>query len=85
MITKFQWMHLDSKRFWGEFKPEIDKSNISQVAKFSYFKKLLLPRVGTIIDGLPFNSEGYKRAKNILMTKSENPREVAEAQIQCII
>ena len=71
VIRKFQGMHLDSKRFWEQFKPEKDKSNIGQVAKFSYFRKLLVPRVGTVMDGLPFNSEGYKRAKTILMTKSE--------------
>ena len=83
VITKFQGMHQDLKRFWEQFKPEKDKSNIGQVAKFSYYKKLFIPRVGTVMDGLPFNSEGYKRAKNILMTKSEKLREVADAQIQC--
>ena len=38
---------------------EIDKSDIGQVAKFSYLKELLVPRVRAIIDGLPFDSEGY--------------------------
>ena len=34
---------------------------------------------------MPFNSEGYTRAKNILMTKYAKPREVANAHIQCIM
>ena len=38
-----------------------------------------------VIDGLPFNSEGYTRAKNILLTKYAKLREVANAQIQCIM
>ena len=38
-----------------------------------------------VIDGLPFNSEGYTRAKNILMTKYAKPRKVASAHIQCIM
>ena len=69
VVTKFHGMHLHSKRFWGQFKEEIDKSNIGQVAKFSYLKKLLVPRVGAIIEGSPFNREGYTQTKNILMTK----------------
>jgi len=59
--------------------------DIGQVAKFSYFKKLLVPRVGVVIDGLPFKREGYTQAKNILMTESEKPREVPDAYIQYII
>ena len=34
---------------------------------------------------MPFNSEGYTRANNILMTKYANPRAVANAHIQCIM
>ena len=56
---KFQGMHLDWRRSWGQFEVEIDKSDIGQVAKFSYLKELLVPRVRAIIDGLPFDSEGY--------------------------
>ena len=48
-------------------------------------KKLLIPRVRAVIDWLPFNSEGYTRAKNILMTKYGKPSEVANAHIQCIM
>ena len=63
VITKFQGTHLDWQRFWGQFEAEIDKSDIGPVAKFSYLKELLVPRVTATIDGLPFTSEGYTRAK----------------------
>ena len=85
VITKFQGTDLDWQRFWGQFKSEIDKSDIGQVAKFSYLKELLVPKVRAVIDGLPFNSEGYTRAKSILMSKYGKPREVANAHIQCIM
>ena len=79
MITKLQGTNLDWQRFGGQFKAEIDKSDISQVAKISYLKELLALRVRAVIDWLPFNREGYTRAKNILMTKYGKPREVANA------
>ena len=82
VITKFQGTHIDWQRFWGQFEAEIDKSGIGQVAKFSYLKELLVPKVRAVIDGLPFNREGYTRAKNILMTKYGKPSEVANAHIQ---
>ena len=85
VITKFQGTHLDWQRFWGQFEAEIDKSYIGQVAKFSYLKELLVPKVRAVIDGLPFNSEGYTRAKNILKTKYGKPSEEANAHIQCIM
>ena len=48
-------------------------------------KELLVPRNKVVIDWLPFKSEGYTRAKNILMTKYAKPREVANAHIQSIM
>ena len=74
VITKFQETHLDWQRCCGQFEAEIDKSNIGQV-----------PKVRAAIDGLPFNSKGYTRAKTILMTKYGKPSEVANAHIQCIM
>ena len=50
-------------KVWGQIKAEIDKSDIGQVAKISYLKKLLVLRVRAVIDGLPFNTGGYTRAK----------------------
>ena len=59
VITKFQGTHLDWQRFWEQFEARIDKYDIGQVAKFSYLKELLVPKVRAVIDGLPSNSEGY--------------------------
>ena len=80
VITRFQGTHLDWQRFWGQFEVEIDKSDIGQVAKFSYLKELLVPRVRATIDGLPFTTEGYARAKNILKTKYGSTSEVTNYQ-----
>ena len=85
MITKFQGTHLVWQRSWGQFQAETDKLDIGQVAKFSYLKELLVPRVRAVIDGVPFNSEGNTRARKILMNKYGKPSEVANAQIQCIM
>ena len=38
VITKFQGTHLDWTRFWNQYETEIDKSNITQVAKLSYLR-----------------------------------------------
>ena len=38
VISKFQGNHLDWVRFWNQFETEIDKSNITQVAKLSYLR-----------------------------------------------
>ena len=82
VITKFQGTHLDWQRFWGQYEAEIDKSDIGTVAKYSDLKELLVRRVKATIDGLPFTSEGYVRAKYILKTKYGRPSEVANAHMQ---
>ena len=84
-ISKFQGTYLDWMRFWNQFETEIDKAKLTQVAKFSYLKKLLVPSVRVSIDGLPFTTEGYERAKSILKSKYGKPSEVANAHMQCII
>ena len=83
-ITKFQGTYLDWLRFWSQFETEIDKATITQVAKFSYLKELLVPKVRSAVDGLPYNTEGYERAKAIVTAKYGNPSEVANAHIQSI-
>jgi hypothetical protein len=47
--------------FWNTFEAEIDS-----VSKFGFLKELLEPKIREDIDGFPFSSEGYQRAKNIL-------------------
>ena len=85
VITKFNGQHTDWLRFWGQFKAEIEESEVSQVTKFSYLKELVEPKVRSCSDGLPFNSEGYERAKNILETKYGKNSEVINAHVQNII
>ena len=81
-ITKFQGTHVDWLRFWSQFEAEIDQAELGKVAKFSYLKELLVPKVRQTIDGLPFTTEGYERAKQILKTKYGKPSEVVNAHVQ---
>ena len=85
VITKFEGTHFDWFRFWNQFENEIDKSELNSVSKLSYLKELLAPKVRLLIDGLPFNTEGYQRAKAILTSKYGKPSEVANAHIQAIM
>ena len=52
--------------FWSKFEAEIDSTILPVVTKFAYLKELVESKVTAEIDGLPLNSEGYERAKNIL-------------------
>ena len=52
------------------------------VTKFAYLKDLLVTKVRAEIDGLPFSSEGYERAKNILKSKYGETSEVVNAYVQ---
>ena len=65
-ITKFQGTYLDWLRFWNQFETEIDKAAITQVAKFSYLKELLITKIHSVVDGPVHNTEGYEHAKAIL-------------------
>ena len=55
------------------------------MSKFSYVKELVIPKVRLLIDSLPFTSEGYTKAKNILLNKYGKPSEVTNAHVQNII
>ena len=46
---------------------------------------MLKPKVRVLVDGLPFTTEGYERAKNIHKTKYGKDSEVANAHIQSLI
>ena len=69
----------------SQYDMEIDKSNLSAVGKFSYLKELLDPRARALINGLSFNTEGYERAKNILVIKFSKQSEVVNALIQSVM
>ena len=42
-------------------------------------------KVRVLIDGLPFNTEGYQRAESILVTKFGKPSVVSNKHIQCVM
>lgn len=58
--SKCQGSHLDRQRFWGAFKSEIDRKDISQITKLSYLKKQQIPKIGTFIDSLSFSTELFE-------------------------
>ena len=85
VITKFGGTLTDWPRFWNQFEAEIDRSEVAGVTKFSYLKELVEPNVRTLIDGLPFSTEGYERAKTILKTKYGKKSEIVNAYVQNIM
>ena len=85
VITKFRGDLTDWPRFWSQFETEIDKAEIAGVTKYSYLKELVDPKIRTEIDGLPFSSEGYERAKNILIRKYGQTSEVVNAYVENIM
>ena len=46
---------------------------------------MLQPKVRSLVDGLPFDTEGYIQAKNILMSKYCKVKEVVNAHVQVIM
>ena len=85
VITKFRGDLTDWPRFWSQFETEIDKAEIAGVTKYSYLEELVDPKIRTEIDGLPFSSEGYERAKNILIRKYGQTSEVVNAYVENIM
>jgi len=51
------------------------------ITKITHQKQLLESNVCELIDGLPFNSEGYERAKNILRSNCGKTSEIVTAYI----
>ena len=84
VISKFSGELTDWPRFWNQFEAEIDLSEVAAITKFSYLKELVHPKVKTAIDGLPFTTEGYQRAKNILKSKYGQMSEIVNAYVQNI-
>ena len=84
-ISKFEGTHLDWFRFWSQSECEIDLAEFVQVTKFNFLKNMLKPKIRALVDGLPFTTEGYERAKNILKSKYGKESEVVNAHIQSLI
>eukprot|EP00794_Sanderia_malayensis_P005066 gene5068-biopygen4123 len=84
-ISKFQRTHLAWVRFWSLFKTQIDKAQISDEAKFSYLRQLVVPKVRATIEKLPTDSQGYQKAKSMLEERYGDPAEVVNVHVQKII
>ncbi|XP_066932338.1 uncharacterized protein [Clytia hemisphaerica] len=84
-IAMFNGTHIDWFRFWNQFEAEIDTSTIAHVTKFSYLRDMLTSQPLSLINWLPFNAEGYERAKTILQSKYGTSSEVVNAHIQRIM
>ncbi|CAB4035486.1 Hypothetical predicted protein, partial [Paramuricea clavata] len=84
-ITRFNWSPLDWPRFWGQFTETVDKRCVAPVNKLAYLCAFLSPKVKTFIEGLPFDPEGYNRAKAILQNRYGKNSEVIKAYVQLIM
>jgi len=84
VITKYDGTYEKWLSFWNKFEAEIDSTDIPPVTKFAHLKELLESNVCEAIDGLPFNSEGYERAKNILKSNHGKTSEIVQAYIDNI-
>ena len=72
-ITKFEGTALDWFRFCNQFEIETEQVQISPISQLSFLKKHLVPKVRLLIDGVPFASTSYARAKSILTSRYEKP------------
>ncbi len=84
-ITKFNGTFTDWTRFWNQFSETIDKTDIPNVTKFAYLRELLETNVRKTVEALPFTSEGYTRAKNILEEKYGKKCEIIKAYTKQIL
>ena len=84
VITPFDGKLENWLGFWNKYEAEIDSANLSSVSKFAYLKELMEPNVRKQIDGLPFTTEGYERAKNILKATYGKTSEIINAYIENI-
>ena len=79
VITKFDGKYVNWLTFWNKFEAEVDAVDLPTVTKFAYLKELLEPSLRRVVDGLPFTTEGYKRAKNFLKTNDGKTQKIIKA------
>ena len=72
-------------RFWGQFIEGFYKFDMAAITKFSYLKEFVETKARKSIDGLPFTSDGYERAKAILTERYGNSSEVEKAYVKDIL
>ena len=84
-MTKFDGNFVNWLPFWNTFQAEVDKSDLPPVTKFAYLKEWLEPKVRAEIEGLPFTTEGYQRAKNALASEYGKTNEIVNTHVQNIM
>ena len=84
-ITKFDGSFENWLSFWNKFTAEIDSKDLPSITKFAYWKELIDTKIRADIEGLPFNSEGYERAKNILKSEYGKTSEIVNAYVRNIM
>lgn len=79
-MTKFNETYEDWLRCWNQFEAEVHASDIPAVTKFTNQKETVDPKVRVYIDRLPFTTEGYERAWNVLKftIHGSRPRKIHE-------
>ena len=80
-ITPFNGTVIDWVRFESQYSVMVDSQSVPPVTKFSHLKELLVPKVRSAIDGLPFNEDGYQRALKYLREKYGHQDEIAGAYV----
>ena len=84
-ISKFDGSFANWLPFWNKFEAEIETTDLAPVSKLAYLKELVDPKVSAGIEGLPSNTEGYERAKNILKGEYGKTSEIVNAYVQNIL
>ena len=83
-IARFNGTYEDWPKFWNQFMEIIDKATMPGVMKCVYLKSFLDQKVKHSIEGLPFLSKGYNRAKSILLDKYGKDSEIIKDYTQQI-
>ena len=81
IITKYNNTYEKWLSFWNKIEAEIDSSDLPVVTKFAHPKELLESNVCKSINSLPFASEGYQHAKNILTSNHGKISKIVRAYI----
>ena len=84
-IAEFEGSPMDWPRFWSQFQETIDKRPIAAINKFTYLCGLLGTKVKHNVEALPFTTEGYNRAKAILVDRYGKDAEVVKAYVKEIM
>ena len=85
LTAKFEFRAFDWFRFWKQSENEVDKQEIVLVTKYPYVKRLLLPHLWKLIDGMHSTSEVYYRVRAVFLVKFGKPAVVGNAHVKCII